>query len=144
MRPNPVTTSSVDHDAPTAWVTGNRGDECVAQQLLQPFRSAPTAILETVTGHSVPRFEVNRHGLTFGRSEKRDVVLQGRLASRFHAEIRYLGDCFVLRDLGSVNGVQVNGARVDHGLCTDTEPAGCRVDVLLAIERVDLDAVGPE
>ena len=47
----------------------------------------------------------------FGRGEECDVVLDDQRCSRRHIEISRVGDAFVLRDLGSTNGVLVNGER---------------------------------
>ncbi|MEK7484958.1 MAG: FHA domain-containing protein [Planctomycetota bacterium] len=48
---------------------------------------------------------------TIGRSTKNQVVLRELVSSRHHCEIRKLseGEGYVLRDLGSRNGTQVNG-----------------------------------
>ena len=93
-----------------------RSDGAVLRDLLQPSQSLPMAQLVTVKGHPVSRFKVNRGGVTFGRSEDRDVVLLQRTASRNHAEIRWESSGFVIVDLGSSNGVFVNERRVQEAL----------------------------
>lgn len=55
----------------------------------------------------------------FGRGEECDVVLDDQRCSRRHMEISRVGEAFVLRDLGSTNGVLVNG-----------EPASGEVDLI--------------
>jgi predicted component of type VI protein secretion system len=52
-------------------------------------------------------------GATLGRSRECDVVLSDANVSRRHAEIRPAGGAWVVEDLGSTNGVKVNGRRVD-------------------------------
>jgi Protein of unknown function (DUF3662)/FHA domain len=49
-----------------------------------------------------------------GRSRDCDVVLQDPNVSRRHAELRREGDGWEIADLGSTNGVKVNGRRVDR------------------------------
>lgn len=44
-----------------------------------------------------------------GRHVSNDVVVNDRRVSRFHAEIRYERGQFVIYDLGSLNGVGING-----------------------------------
>jgi ABC transport system ATP-binding/permease protein len=44
-----------------------------------------------------------------GRSDEVDCPINHRSVSREHAEIRPLGDQFVIEDLGSANGVTING-----------------------------------
>jgi pSer/pThr/pTyr-binding forkhead associated (FHA) protein len=60
-------------------------------------------------GGSVP---LTRVVTVFGRGEECDVVLDDQRCSRRHMEISRVGEAFVLRDLGSTNGVLVNGERV--------------------------------
>src|SRR5277367_5906321 len=51
---------------------------------------------------------------TFGRTEGNRVVLQTPKVSRRHAMIHEQDGEFWVVDLGSTNGVQINGARVTH------------------------------
>jgi hypothetical protein len=53
-------------------------------------------------------------GATIGRSRDCDVVLDDAGASRRHAEIRPYPEGWTLKDLGSTNGVRVNGHPI-HG-----------------------------
>ena len=55
------------------------------------------------------RLIVPSGGGTIGRSRACDVVLEDAGASRRHAEIRPHQDGWTLQDLGSTNGVLVNG-----------------------------------
>lgn len=51
--------------------------------------------------------------ITIGRHESSDVVIQDPQASRYHAVIRRVGPTgYAIYDLGSANGVYVNGQRV--------------------------------
>lgn len=55
--------------------------------------------------------------LTIGRGPTCEVVLESSRASRLHARIERRGKDAILTDLGSVNGTEVNGMRVDkHSL----------------------------
>ena len=49
-----------------------------------------------------------------GRSRECDLVLDDPNVSRRHAELRREGDGWVVADLGSTNGIKVNGRRVDE------------------------------
>jgi hypothetical protein len=49
-----------------------------------------------------------------GRSREADIVLQDPNASRRHAELRREEGGWQVVDLGSTNGIKVNGRRVDH------------------------------
>jgi FhaA, N-terminal domain/FHA domain len=51
-------------------------------------------------------------GATLGRSRDCEVVLEDANVSRKHAEVRPSGGSWVVRDLGSTNGVKVNGRRI--------------------------------
>jgi Protein of unknown function (DUF3662)/FHA domain len=52
-------------------------------------------------------------GAVLGRSRECDVVLDDANVSRKHAEVRPSGGSWTVRDLGSTNGVKVNGRRID-------------------------------
>ncbi|MGC4086588.1 MAG: FHA domain-containing protein [Polyangiaceae bacterium] len=46
-----------------------------------------------------------------GRSPRAELQLTGKAVSEFHARIRWEGDAWMLRDLGSTNGTWVNQRR---------------------------------
>ena len=52
--------------------------------------------------------------LLIGRSRDCDVTVEDPNVSRRHAELRHEGGHWVVADLGSTNGVKVNGHRVDQ------------------------------
>src|SRR3954451_22022500 len=51
-------------------------------------------------------------GAVLGRSRDCDVVVEDENVSRRHAEVRPSGGAWIVRDLGSTNGVKVNGQRL--------------------------------
>jgi hypothetical protein len=51
--------------------------------------------------------------VVIGRSREADIVLQDPNISRRHAEVRRADDGWQIVDLGSTNGIKVNGRRVD-------------------------------
>jgi pSer/pThr/pTyr-binding forkhead associated (FHA) protein len=55
-------------------------------------------------------YPLNREVIHIGRHTSNDIVINERRVSRYHAEIRFERGQFVLYDLGSLNGVSVNGA----------------------------------
>jgi sigma-B regulation protein RsbU (phosphoserine phosphatase) len=72
----------------------------------------PHLTVTTADGKSFQR-ALNEDILTIGRSSKNDLSLAADLSlSRFHAEIRREGDGFQVRDVGSRNGTNLNGAPV--------------------------------
>jgi hypothetical protein len=56
---------------------------------------------------------VGSHGAVLGRSRDCDVVLEDANVSRRHAEVRPSGGSWIVRDLGSTNGVKVNGRQIE-------------------------------
>ncbi len=72
--------------------------------------SETSAWLESEAG-----VRISLHGIcTFGRVQGNTVVLSTPKVSRRHAMIREQEGEFWLVDLGSTNGVEVNGDRVTH------------------------------
>jgi hypothetical protein len=120
-----VETSFADSLTPTSALGGNAGLAGVAPDFTQvvtggaaapdgsPAGAAvalPTAALVLRTpqgpGQSYP---LNREVIHIGRHKSNDIVIKEEKISRYHAEIRYERGQFVLYDLGSLNGVLVNG-----------------------------------
>ena len=60
------------------------------------------------------RLVVGAAGATLGRSRSCDVVLDDANVSRRHAEVRPRGGGWIVADLGSTNGVAVNGVRIEQ------------------------------
>jgi len=58
------------------------------------------------------RLVVGRSGAVVGRSRDCDIVLGDSNVSRRHAEVRPTDDGWTIVDLGSTNGVTVNGRRI--------------------------------
>ena len=64
------------------------------------------------TGMAGSSHAIGEAGLTIGRSEDRDVVIPDPASSRHHASIVHENERFMLRDMGSANGIFVNAVRV--------------------------------
>jgi hypothetical protein len=64
------------------------------------------------------RQELPREGAVLGRSREADVTLEDANVSRRHAEIRREDGAWWIVDLGSTNGVELNGKRVDRAKLT--------------------------
>jgi hypothetical protein len=58
------------------------------------------------------RHEVNKRNVVLGRSRDCDIQLTDANVSRRHAELRQEGASYWVVDLGSTNGMEVNGKRV--------------------------------
>ncbi|MBN1605238.1 MAG: sigma 54-interacting transcriptional regulator [Polyangiaceae bacterium] len=80
--------------------------------------------------------ELGETPIVLGRDAACDVTLPGKETSRRHAEIQPVGPLYVVRDLGSTNGVLLNGQRVEHAVLS----AG---DVLRLGDWIGV-VVGPE
>ncbi|MDQ3282369.1 MAG: SpoIIE family protein phosphatase [Acidobacteriota bacterium] len=75
----------------------------------------PRPIRLTVTQPSLAPMKVEARGplVTLGRATECTIPIKDRYLSRRHAEIAYDDDAWIVRDLGSVNGTLLNGARLD-------------------------------
>ncbi|HEX2506386.1 MAG TPA: DUF3662 and FHA domain-containing protein [Gaiellaceae bacterium] len=60
------------------------------------------------------RHELTKRRLVIGRSRDCDLTLDDPNVSRRHAEVRQEEGAYWIADLGSTNGVEVNGSRVDR------------------------------
>jgi hypothetical protein len=82
----------------------------VAEPLEERARARQETALLLVDGK---RMVIGPAGATIGRSRQSDIVLDDPNISRQHAEIRPRGGSWVIGDLGSTNGVVLNGRRID-------------------------------
>jgi hypothetical protein len=86
-----------------------------SERLSQPLEErAQTRNSTAMLAYDGKRMVIGPGGAVLGRSRDCDVVLGDANVSRRHAEIRPRGGTWVLTDLGSTNGVTVNGVRVDR------------------------------
>ena len=84
----------------------------VSDRLSEPLREP-----DPRRGSAKLRYEgrtavLGQRGGVLGRSRDCDVVLADDNVSRRHAEIRPSGGSWIVKDLGSTNGVKVNGRRI--------------------------------
>jgi signal transduction histidine kinase len=63
-------------------------------------------------GQNVSRFRVGAKAVIIGRASDADIVLPDRMISRRHARLQVVGDTLTVEDLGSTNGIVVNGKQV--------------------------------
>ena len=77
----------------------------------------PEIRIQTQSGKTYT-FDVNSgtKRVTIGRSQKNDIVILENLISREHAVITQTDKGFVVEDLGSFNGVYVNGHKIETRL----------------------------
>lgn len=97
----------------------NRGLAGVSgTQVLSPAQARPPGgSLSLVVNGSTQRV---RPGVSvIGRSRDCDIVIADPNVSRRHAEIRLVGQDWIVSDLGSTNGVEVDGRRVGRHVLRD-------------------------
>ena len=78
----------------------------------------PRPIRLTVLQPNLGPLKVDAHGplITLGRATECTVPIKDRYLSRRHAEIAFAGGAWIVRDLGSVNGTMLNGAKINGTL----------------------------
>jgi hypothetical protein len=81
----------------------------ISERLAEPHPRRARAQLR----HEGRAIILGSQGVVLGRSRECDVVLEDENVSRRHAEVRPSGGSWIVRDLGSTNGVKVNGRRID-------------------------------
>ena len=72
----------------------------------------PAHLLSLTDGPSVL---IDKPILLFGRHQECDVQLNSKKVSRRHCVVAQVNKYLVVRDLGSTNGVRINGQRVTEG-----------------------------
>jgi hypothetical protein len=121
VRPVAESVEQADHGHTMVYSTAAR-----AQEDLQESRSGRRG--RAILVAEGKRYAVGPGGATIGRSRECDIVLNDSNVSRRHAELRPLGDGWSVTDLGSTNGVRVNGRDVRPNEPEPLQP-GDRLDV---------------
>jgi hypothetical protein len=80
----------------------------VSEPLREPDHRRGTARLRA-EGRTIV---IGPSGAVLGRSRDSDVVLDDPNVSRHHAEVRPSGGSWIVNDLGSTNGIKLNGRRI--------------------------------
>jgi hypothetical protein len=120
--------SQGDHGHTMVYSTSDR----IAEPLRAPDPRRGTAVLR-IDG----RAEIlGSDGAVLGRSRDCDITLEDPNVSRHHAEVRPSGGSWTVRDLGSTNGVKVNGRRLDPARPQSLKPGDV---VELGTTRVTFD-----
>ena len=106
----------------------------------QAFFDSYSAKLVALTGrHAGMEYSLDRDCVTMGRGPGVDFAFDDPAMSRQHAAVDYADGGFRIRDLGSTNGLRINGNRVQaeeikHG---DRLEVGTQVFQLVIEERED-------
>lgn len=94
---------------------------------VKPMESPPPAaatLTFTTSDGDTLAFLLDKPSLTLGRSTDNDIVIPANLAevdtvSGHHAHFRRDQDDIIVRDLGSRNGLMVNGRHTNHNLLNE-------------------------
>ena len=70
---------------------------------------------QLVALHDGPSILLDKPILLLGRHPECDIQIGSRKISRRHCCIAQVGESLVVRDLGSTNGIRINGVRVLEG-----------------------------
>jgi len=70
-------------------------------------------VVVSLNGRPVGKWALDRPQLGIGRSAENEIQLDTHVVSRRHAVLEKAGEGFAIRDLGTVNGTYLNGARVE-------------------------------
>jgi adenylate cyclase len=79
-----------------------------------------------------------RDKMTIGRRESCDICLRFPNISGLHAEMAFVEGCWFIRDMGSTNGVKINGNRVEERLLRPGD------EISIASRRYTIDYNMPE
>ncbi len=86
--------------------------QAIAESSVAVGGSMPAQLLSLTDG---PSILVNKPILLIGRHPECDIQIDSRKVSRRHCCLAQVADYLVVRDLGSTNGIRINGVRVLEG-----------------------------
>ncbi|HEY1043158.1 MAG TPA: FHA domain-containing protein [Telluria sp.] len=93
-------------------------------------------IILSCEGQPIREVELGTDRMSIGRHPQNDIVLDHPTISSRHACITLLGDHALIEDLGSTNGVYVNGKRVERSKLADRGHAilaACHLDFVAGV-----------
>jgi hypothetical protein len=85
----------------------------VSERLSEPLQEPNARRGKAKLRHDGRAIVLGTRGAVLGRSRECEVTVDDANVSRKHAEVRPSGGSWIVRDLGSTNGIKVNGRRVD-------------------------------
>ena len=101
-----------DHEPPSQGDEGHTQVYSASARLSEPLREPdPRRGQARLHVDGAGSVTVASRGAVLGRSRDCDVVLDDANVSRRHAEVRPSGGSWIVNDLGSTNGIKVNGRR---------------------------------
>ena len=102
-----------EHDPPSQGDEGHTMVYSVADRVAEPLREPDPRRAGARLRVAGRAQTVGSAGAVLGRSQDCDIVLDDPNVSRHHAEVRPSGGSWIVNDLGSTNGIKVNGRRVN-------------------------------
>ena len=113
QQPQPVRQPPPLAARPVAAAVAQAQPQPQAQPQAQPYgQSAPTAVYLLFNGQ---RYRVDKEQFVIGRgSQMTDLTIRDGNISRKHCIVVQRGGHFFIQDLGSTNGIEFNGKRVEH------------------------------
>ena len=103
-----------EHEPPSQGDEGHTQVYSASARLSEPLREPdPRRGQARLHVEGAASVTVASRGAVLGRSRDCDVVLDDVNVSRRHAEVRPSGGSWMVNDLGSTNGIKVNGRRAD-------------------------------
>jgi hypothetical protein len=89
---------------------GNAAGGYSAPPQPSPFAALPEAWLSIrLPQGGQAKYEIKKEVISIGRQRYNDIVVEDKKVSRDHAKIMYQNGAFVIYDLGSTNGITING-----------------------------------
>jgi hypothetical protein len=101
-----------EDDEPSQGEHGHTMVYSVSDRIAEPLREADPRRGSAVLRVAGRTELLGAAGGVIGRSRDCDITVEDANVSRHHAEVRPSGGSWIVRDLGSTNGVKVNGRRI--------------------------------
>jgi hypothetical protein len=101
-----------DEEQPSQGEHGHTMVYSTSDRIAEPLREADPRRGSAVLRVAGRTELLGAAGGVIGRSRDCDVTVEDANVSRHHAEVRPSGGSWIVRDLGSTNGVKVNGRRI--------------------------------
>jgi Protein of unknown function (DUF3662)/FHA domain len=125
-----------EDDEPSQGEHGHTMVYSVSDRIAEPLREADPRRGSAVLRVGGKTELLGAEGGVIGRSRDCDVTVEDPNISRHHAEVRPSGGSWIVRDLGSTNGVKVNGRKLDPARPQSLKPGD---ELQIGTSRITFD-----
>lgn len=130
-----ISVATQDSRWPDALARDKAGPSAVAEKNATAAPATPAQLLISHGGELIGTWPLKPGRISIGRAADNELQLEARYVSRHHCHVVTVGNVSTIEDLGSVNGICVNGKVVTHHILQNEDRITLGEHVLTYLEN---------